>query len=489
MRYWGLLLILLASGCGAKSPPAKSPVGTEPRVSLVQPTVRDLKRIVGQPSFIDSYEQTAIYAKLPAYVLKWNVDIGDRVTKNQLLATLFIPELAEELTLKTAEVAMSTALVRQAEKLVEVAQGNLTAAEAQVAEAKANVGKFAALVERWKSETQREQKLVEEDVLDRQVLDESTRQLQSSEASNDAALAAVQTADADRLARQADLEKSKVDVDVARAKLDVATADEKRVQALFGYTKLMSPFDGIVVLRNVNTGDFVLPATGDPSAAERSSDQSAAKAAPLYVVARTDVVRVYVDVPEEDANFVVSRVDVDSGDKRPVTKATVLVPSYQAADLPAEVTRSAWALNFKSRTLRTEIDLRDPQAHLLPGMYAYGNVTFERKGATVLPRAVIGESGNQAFCYLYANGKALQTPVELGMRADDWVEVLKKNVDGTWHDFDGQEQVILGDMSEIISGQAVLAQSPSTAPAGQLRRELGQHESTLTGDHGQHAPK
>ena len=58
----------------------------------MRPTVRDLERTVGQPSFIDAYEQTAIYAKLPAYILKWNVDIGDPITRNQLLATLFIPE-------------------------------------------------------------------------------------------------------------------------------------------------------------------------------------------------------------------------------------------------------------------------------------------------------------------------------------------------------------------------------------------------------------
>ncbi len=91
--------------------------------------------------------------------------------------------------------------------------------------------------------------------------------MQASVASRDAAVAAVQTAEADRVARAADLDKAKVDVDVAGAKLDVAVADEKRVEALYGYTKLLAPYNGIVVLRNANTGDFVLPATGDPSAA------------------------------------------------------------------------------------------------------------------------------------------------------------------------------------------------------------------------------
>ncbi len=459
MRYVGLLLMLLplaASGCGAKPLPAKEPLSTDPHVSLVKTSKRDLQRVIGQPSFIDSYEQTAIYAKLPAYVLRWNVDIGDPIKKNQVLATLYIPELREEVALKKSQVAMDTALVRQSEKLVEVAQGNLAAARAQVAEAKANVGQAEALVVRWESEVRRETKLVEEDVLDEQILDESTRQLQASIASRAAALAAVQTAEADLVSRTADLDKARVDVDVAKARLQVADADLKRVEALFSYTKLLAPYDGIVVLRNINTGDFVLPATGDPSAAARSGDKSAAEATPIYVVARTDVVRVYVDVPEQDANYIVSKVEKRSGDPRTVTKGGVLVTAFQDDEIPGEVTRSSWALNFKSRTLRAEIDLHNPDARLLPGMYAYGRVIFDRKNATVLPRATITEIGNQECCYFYENGKAVQIPVETGVHTDDWVEILNKKVGNDWKNFDGTEQVILGNMSEIFDGEKVV---------------------------------
>ncbi|REK10009.1 MAG: hypothetical protein DWQ37_18105 [Planctomycetota bacterium] len=458
MRYVWIFLLLAVVGCGGSPPADKEPINTAPRVQLGKPTRRDLKRTVGQPSFIDAYEQTAIYAKLPAYVLDWKVDIGDRIKANQLLATLWIPELKEELALKKAQVDMDRALVDQAKKLVEVAEGRLAAATATVSESKANVGQSEALVIRWESEVNRLSKMVEQDAVDVQILDESQRQLQASVAMRDAALATVQTSEAEKLAQAAELDKARVDVEVAKAQLEVSTADYNRVKALYGYTRLVAPYDGIVVLRNANTGDFVLPATGDPSASNRSPDQSAAKATPIYVVARTDVVRVYVDVPEQEADYIVSEVDVNAGDPRPVTKAAVQVSAFQTDELPGQVTRSSWALNFTSRTLRAEIDLHNPDAKLLPGMYAYGRVMFERKNAMVLPNATVSEIGNDMVCYVYKDGKAIKTLLQTGVRNDDWTEVLQKQVGGEWKEFEGNEQVILGNMAVLFDEEPVVVE-------------------------------
>ena len=44
-------------------------------------SVRHIVRVVGQPSFIESYERTSIYPKLTAYIEKWIVDIGDKVKR------------------------------------------------------------------------------------------------------------------------------------------------------------------------------------------------------------------------------------------------------------------------------------------------------------------------------------------------------------------------------------------------------------------------
>jgi HlyD family secretion protein len=448
------------AGCGKDNKDPGKPISDVPRVEVTRPEVRTLVRDVGQPSFIEAFEQTAIYAKLPAYVKKWNVDIGDRVKKDQELATLFIPELVQEHEEKKALVKQDEVLVEQARKLEAVARANLEAADFKVKEARANVGQSQALVARWESEVERLTGLSRDRVVDRQVLAESVRQLESYRAMFAAAEAAVETAQANRVAAGAALEKATVDVDVAKAHLEVSRAGRERVKALTGYLNLTAPYDGIVILRNANTGDFVLPATGDPSAAPRSADQAASKATPVYVVARTDKVRIYVDVSEFDAGSIVSRVDKKAGDPRPVTEAQVHVWALDDADFPAETARSTWALNATSRTLRAEIDLPNPDGRLRPRMYAYGKLKVRRSNARVVPLQGVVEIGNQFGCYVHAGGKAVWTPVQTGVNDGTWVEVLTKLVDGKWVPFDGSEEVITSNLGELTNGAPVRVEGP-----------------------------
>jgi HlyD family secretion protein len=443
-RMWPWLLILIGLvGCGKPPAPAK-PVDVEPHVSLVKPPLRTISRTVGQPGFIYAYEQTAIYPKVAGYVKKWKVDIGDRIEKDQEIATLSVPELDAELLQKQAQVELDQAQVLVAERMVEVATNNEKVAGAQVEEARAGVNKFQAGVERWESEVKRLTGLSGENgVIDKQVLGESQKQLKVEIASRDAAKSTVIAAEATQLARRSDIEKARADVVAARAKVQSSQADVKRVAALVGYTHITAPYDGVVVARNANTGDYLQPSSGDQSVSSVGPGQSAAHV-PLYVVARTDKIRVFVDVPEMDASSVTRG-----------TEARVRIQALQDEEVAATVTRTSWSLHRETRTLRAEIDLPNPDSRLLPGMYAYGNVLIHRNNVRAVPLAAVVELGNQNCCYLYEDGKAVQTSVQTGINDGKWVEVIKKRVKGVWTDFAGTEEVVLGDLSELTDGQAV----------------------------------
>ena len=321
----------MLSGCGAEPKISFTSVSDPPTVRLINPPVQTIVRVVGQPSFIQAYEHTSIYAKLPSYIQKWNVDIGDKVKKDQVLATLFMPELVEEFRTKKADVTVARELIDQALKMEDVAKANVEAAASRLLEAQSILAKFQAEVDRWDTEVKRLTVEVQKQVVAPQILLESTNQLKSNTASRETAKATITTAQADLLAKQSDAAKAKVDVSVARARLVVAESDAKRLEALVGYLTLTAPYDGVIVSRNANTGDFLLPQTGDPTARSMSPYQSPDRAAPVYAVDRTDVVRIFVDIPEQDANY------VQIG-----TKATVLAKAFRDKELPASVTRTSW---------------------------------------------------------------------------------------------------------------------------------------------------
>jgi hypothetical protein len=149
------------------------------------------------------------------------------------------------------------------------------------------------------------------------------------------------------------------------------------------------------------------------------------------------------------------------------TKASVLVRAYRDKPLPGTVTRTSWALNVKSRTLRAEIDLPNPGSKLLPGMYAYSKVIIERPGIHALPISALTHSGDKTFCWTYEDGHAKRTEVRTGVSDADWIEVTNINYakkqpqtadnedDDAWATVTGSEEILLGDLSTLSDGEKV----------------------------------
>lgn len=454
-----LFAALAAPGCGREAEVDYTSAARPPAVQVIHPPLRTIVRVVEQPSFIESYERTSVYPKMTAYIEKWVVDIGDKVKKGDLLATLFVPELVEDFGTKKATVELDRQEVELALKMLDVTRANVEWAAARVSAVQAELDRYQAEVDRWDTEVKRLTRESQRGVVSPQILLESTNQLKSNTASRDSVKADIVAAQAELLSKKADDAKARVAVDVARAREAVAQSEARRLKAWVDYLTLTAPFDGVIVARNANTFDFVLPATGDPTAMQRAPDISPAGAAPIYVVDRLDVVRIFVDVPEEDANF----VQVGS-------RAKILARAFRDQEISGTVTRTSWALNVKSRTLRAEIDLPNPDSKLLPGMYAYARLPIERKGVRALPVAALIYVGDRTYFLQHQNGRAVRTEIQTGVSDGEWIEVLNRRTtlaandppdDSTWAPLDGSEQVILGDLSILADGTPVEVVAPS----------------------------
>jgi multidrug efflux pump subunit AcrA (membrane-fusion protein) len=330
-----------------------------------------------------------------------------------------------------------------------VAESNLQAATDAVAEAEAGLSAYESDVKRWKGEVVRLTSMVRDRTINPENLAESQNKLDATQSAYAAATAAVRTKKSQERSAAAQIEKAKADLAAAEAQVKVAEADERRLKAMFDYTKIDAPYDGVITSRNVNTGDFIRPASGDSSAGADGSG-SGSRSAPLFVIARTDPVMFVIGVPEVDAPYVTVG-----------TKATLRVQALASREFNVQISRTSLALHNQSRTLQAEIDLLNPQNELLPGMYAYGSIEVERPHVRAIPNSAMVQIGNRMCCYLVDGGKAVRTQIQSGMSDGHCVEVVKRRTypnngePGNWEDFTGSEQVIAGDLSEVADGKRV----------------------------------
>ena len=450
-QLWILLLLAApACGCGKVRADKVDHISLVPTATVVYPEKRDIRLTIAQPGVIEPYEQTAIYSKVAGFVQKWYVDIGAKVKKDDLLVELLVPELAEEHKQKVALVEQEKAIVNQSEKLVTVAQSNLQAATDAVSESEANISQYQAAVKYWQGQLDRLKRVGT--AVNPEVLPETQQQIEEKQAELEAAKSAVKTKESQRLAAEAQVEKAKADLAATQAQVKVAEADERRLAAMFAYTKITAPYDGVITTRNVNTGDFVRPASGDASGTEGGN--MSGRSNPLFIIARTEPVMFVIGVPEIDAPY------VSVG-----TKASLRLQALAGREFDVAVSRTSLALQNQSRTLQAEIDLPNPHDELLPGMYAYGSIEIERPKVWAIPTSATVQIGNRMCCYLVRDNKAVRTQIQAGVSDGAWIEVVKRRTystsgdPGPWEEFNGAEEVVASDLSEVGDGKPVATES------------------------------
>jgi RND family efflux transporter MFP subunit len=394
----------LAAGCqrptagsDAAAGGAEASAPTRPKVTVVSPQRKTVRRPIKRPGFnIEAYQSTPLYAKISGFVDKWHFDMGDRVRKGQVMAELLIPEMEVEVQQKEAAVAQVEAEIKQARAAVLHSE----------AERDYRQGQYDRLSRVGRTGT-----------IDRETVAETRLALEAARAA---------------------VAKAEADVGVARARLPVAQKARDYARTLLRYTKIPAPFDGVVTKRHINEGDLVQPPAGRKGEA-------------LFVVDQVDPVRVFVNVPDMEAVWV-----------RDKDAATVRTQGPSGQEFKGMVTRTSRALDPTTRTLRTEIDLPNPEGKLLPGMYVDVTITPQRPDVWALPESAVVVTDEGSYCYRVEDGKAIRTPLQIGLRGGGMIEIRKKQVPptqssaaGTWEDLTGQEKIIKSGVAELKDGQAV----------------------------------
>jgi multidrug efflux pump subunit AcrA (membrane-fusion protein) len=504
------LLLTVVSGCGHKTAAKGDAAQTPETLAVVTTTPRleTIRRSIVQPGYLSSYEETPIYTKLAGYLKEVNVDIGDKIKNKQLLGLLWVPEVEKDVAVKEARVRQGKADVTLAQEMLEVARANVETREAKVDEAKKGQERAKSECARSKNEWLQDVAAVKQGINTKQTEDEALNQYTAAQARLEEAGAKVTSAEASLFESKAKHGKAKEDVGVAEEKLIVLNAQYREQKAWFDYAEITAPYDGIVTRRFVHTGHFVQPA---------NSGTTSKTAEPLFVVMRTDRMRVVIQVPESDAPLVKDGADaivrIQSLNDREIQEwfkltdqaiaalrnahvpeavllklnplknkplwreslvkeiAKVLSPDeikqfqdpiLNAAKNRCKVTRNAGSLNTESRTLRVEIFLDNPEEELQAGMYVNVSIIADLPNAMTLPVDAILIDGNQYYCFVVEDGKVKRVNVKVGVENDRWIQLLSKQIpptnagaEGEWVKFTGTERVIVSNLTSIQDGQPV----------------------------------
>ncbi len=210
------------------------------------------------------------------------------------------------------------------------------------------------------------------------------------------------------------------------ARLGSARAGLDRLLSMAAYQRVTSPRSGVIGKRYLDVGALV------PAAVT-----SQASATPIVSLYSIDRIRVVVDVPETDAAQIVRGHG-----------ATVSFDALPGRDYRGRIARYSGALDAETRTLRTEIDVDNPQHEILPGMFCRALVDLEtHRAALTVPAGAVIVDKQKRSVVMVQEGRAKKVPVTTG--ADDGirVEIIKG--------LEGGEQVVLAGKESLSDGAAV----------------------------------
>jgi RND family efflux transporter MFP subunit len=354
-------LATLISSC-AHSRAASQTVTELPIVAVVKATRGDLSSDLVLTAEFEPFQEVDLMAKVSGYIRQIGVDIGDRVREGQVLATLEIPEMQDDLTRAAAAIEEATA--------------ELAAARDELQRAQSAHDMTHLSYSRILDVSKREAGLVPQQEVDE-----------------------VHSRD---LVADAQVSGAKSHITACEQRIRVAQADQARFKTMYQYAVITAPFAGVVTKRYANTGSLIQAGTA-----------SQTQAMPVVRLSQNGLLRLALPVPESAVPVIHLGEPVD-------VRVSALHRTF-----PGRVARFADKVDQSTRTMKTEVDVPNPTLVVVPGMYAEVDlVTEQRKNALTVPVEAIDGSGSSARLYtVQPSGTIRIIPVGLGIENAHQIEI------------------------------------------------------------------
>jgi len=206
------------------------------------------------------------------------------------------------------------------------------------------------------------------------------------------------------------LSEQAISVQLAEAQAEaakVAAAEQKvkNIEAFIGFKKIVAPFDGVVIQRNINVGDLVSKEGSISTPKERTN---------LFTVAVVDKVRLFVNVPSNFGPFLGAGLTAD-----------VTVPQIPKRHFTFDFLTVAKGFDVNTRTAVTVFTIDNKDHVLWPGSYATVRLTAPiESGVMTIPTSalVFQEHGTQV-AVVTEDDRVHFKPIEVTKILDNVIEL------------------------------------------------------------------
>lgn len=350
-----------------------------PAVDVYEVRRGDLTQTVVATGRVTTPQRVAIGTVITERVARIPVEEGQSVRRGDVL-------LALEDKDERAALAQADAAIAQAEaRLSQIRDTALHSAEQALAQAEANV-----VLARQQYE--RNQGLAAKNFISRSALDDAKRNIDVAESQLAAARLQVESN-----------RPGGSEMRVAEAARAQALAALSAARARLEDTLVRAPFDGVLIGRNVEPGDVVQPGRE------------------LMALAPAGEMQIVVQVDERN----LARL-------APGQKALVSADAYPRERFPAELFYINPGVDALRGAVEVKLRVPSPPAYLRQDMTVSVDIaSAKRAGALIAPAvAVFDGASAEPWVLVVDGGRAVRTPVTLGLRGDGSVEIASGVAEG-----------------------------------------------------------
>jgi membrane fusion protein (multidrug efflux system) len=407
-----LLVIVVLSGAlilGSRSDKTAQAAPSVPQVEVVQVEQRDVPIYSEWIGTTDGMVNADIKAQVTGYLLRQDYNEGSLVKKGQLLFEIdprpfqaTVDQAKGQLAQYQGQLEQANSQVTQAEAQLAQANSQLAQTQAQVAQAEANQVKAQLDVDKYAP-------LAEQKAVTQQDYDNAVQANIAAKAQVQAAKAGVETAKAQMRASNAQIGTAKAAIATVKGQIQNALALVKSAELNLGFTRIVSPIDGIAGIAQAQVGNLI-----------------STTSSPLTTVSTVDPIKVYFTLSEQEYLKFTKRNLIEPQHGSSVAQLELELVLSDGSTYPNKGSFyfADRQVDQKTGAIRLAGIFPNPGNVLRPGQYGRVRaVTSTREQALLVPqRAVTELQGNYQVAVVGADNKVEIRAVKVGDRVGtEWI--------------------------------------------------------------------